>query len=131
MDNGDRVEDQEGMCSVVSDYFTLLFTGEVEEGSLSQDRGIRTISLEQNVKLTEDFSFEEFTTAVKQMHPDKSAGPNVLNPALFQKFWSIMGLEIYEYCKSWLSSAELPGELSCTNVVLIPKKKNATSMKDL
>lgn len=83
------------------------------------------------MKLTEEFRFEEFITTVKQMHPCKSAGPDGLNPAFFQKFWSIMGVDVYEYCKSWLESAVLPGELNSTNVVLIPKKEDAHYMKDL
>lgn len=38
----------------------------------------------QNMKLTEEFSFEEFTMAIKQMHLDKVSGPDGLNPAFFR-----------------------------------------------
>lgn len=130
-DNGERFDDQKGMSEVVRKYFTDLFTGEVEEGNLAHEEGVRFVSPEQNLKLIEEFKFEEFTVAVKQMHPDKSSGPDGLNPAFFQRFWSVMVVEIYEYCKSWLASSEFPGELNCTNVVLIPKKKDAACMKDL
>lgn len=42
-----------------------------------------------------------------------------------------MGHEVFEYCREWLRTKCLPGELNCTNVVLISKKKNADCMKDL
>lgn len=108
-----------------------MFTVEYEEGDLSHEKRVRLVSPDQNLKLIEDFSFQEFTKAVKQMHPDKSAGPDGLNPAFFQRFWVVMGREIFEYCKSWLASVEFPGELNCTNVVLIPKKKDVVCMRDL
>ncbi|XP_074374101.1 uncharacterized protein LOC141714482 [Apium graveolens] len=63
---GVRVEDWKGMSEVVRDYFTRLFTREVQEG------------------------------------------PDGLNPTFFQKFWSLMGVDVYEYCKSYLESAVLP-----------------------
>lgn len=123
-ENRDRVEDREGMCEVLRNYFTELFTREVEEGTLVQEQDVRNVLWEQNSKLTEDFSFSEFATAVKKVHPDKSAGPDGLNLVFFQRFWSTIGKKIYEYCKSWLLFVELLGELNCTNVVLIPKKKD-------
>ncbi|KAL8117764.1 hypothetical protein AgCh_015597 [Apium graveolens] len=81
--------------------------------------------------LTAEFSFEEFTLAIKQMHPDKASGPDVLNPAFFKSFWSIMGHGVFKYCKEWLRNKSFPGELNCTNVVLIPKKEDASCLKDL
>lgn len=40
--------------------------------------------------LVADISFEEFTQAVRQMHPDKASGPDGLNPAFFQAFWPVL-----------------------------------------
>ena len=54
------------------------------------------------MKLVEDLTFEEFSVAVKQMHPDKSAGPDGLNPAFYQNFWHLLGFEIFNCCKKWL-----------------------------
>lgn len=42
-----------------------------------------------------------------------------------------MGQEVFQYCKEWLRTKSFPGDLNCTNVVLIPKKENASSLKDL
>lgn len=76
-------------------------------------------------------SYEEFRAAVKEMHPDKASGPDGLNPAFFQHFWSCLGSEVFSCCKLWLADMAFPLGLNDTNVVLIPKKDNADSMKDL
>ncbi|KAL8126745.1 hypothetical protein AgCh_013868 [Apium graveolens] len=129
--DGNKVEDQDGMCEVVKEYFNTLFTVNDNTGETQNSRGHRVVSEEQNKLLTEDFSFGEFTEAIKQMHHDKASGPDGLNPAFFQIFWSIMGQEVFKYCKDWLHTKKFPGELNCTNVVLIPKKENASCLKDL
>lgn len=46
----------------------------------------RTVSDAQNMNLTAEFSFTEFITTIKQMHPEKASGPDGLNPAFFQSF---------------------------------------------
>lgn len=56
----------------------------------------RTVTEEQNARLTKEVTFEEFTVAFKQMHPDKAPGPDGLNPAFYQNFWNIMGAEIFD-----------------------------------
>ncbi|WOG95437.1 hypothetical protein DCAR_0414756 [Daucus carota subsp. sativus] len=119
------------MCGVVKDYFITLFTVADNVGEPQNLRGHRSVSAAQNRMLTEDFSFEEFSVTVKQMHPDKASGPDGLNPAFFQNFWSIMGHEVFKCCKEWLHTKKFPGDLNYTNVVLIPKKENASCLKDL
>lgn len=42
-----------------------------------------------------------------------------------------MGKEIFQCCKQWLSDLAFPLSLNDTTIVLIPKKDNADSMKDL
>lgn len=85
----------------------------------------------QKQELVVDITFEEFTVAIKQMHPDKAFGPDSMNPAFFQNFWNILGVEVFECCKDWLHTCSFPSNLNDTNVVLIPKKENAYCMKDL
>lgn len=65
------------------------------------------------------------------MHPDKIAGPDGLNPAFYQNFWHLLGKEVFQCCKKWLHDVTFPANLNDTTVVLIPKKDNADSMKDL
>lgn len=130
-DDGVSCEDQEGMSTIVLDYFYKIFTENEVTSNLMNSSSPRLVSDEQNDFLTGDFTFEEFTAAIKEMHPDKASGPDGLNPAFYQNFWSVMCQEIFKQCKIWLQTRTFPDELNSTNVVLLPKKENATSMKDL
>lgn len=128
---GERVQDHEGMCEVVREYFNTLFSEDDNTASIRDIVGHMTVTAAHNDKLTKELSFEEFSLPIRQMHPDKMSEPDGLNPAFFQKFWPIMGHEVFKYCKDWLRTKSIPGELNCTNVVLIPKKENACCLRDL
>nr|KYP47762.1 Transposon TX1 uncharacterized [Cajanus cajan] len=65
------------------------------------------------------------------MHYDKSPGPDDLNPGFYKRFWDLLGLEVFVAGTHWLEQGEFPPQLNNTNVVLIPKTANPTSMKDL
>lgn len=109
-DSGVRTDDHEGMCLIVQQYYEDIFkTSEYVQVEESEARFM--ISEDQNRDLVADVSFEEFTVAVKQMHPDKASGPDGLNPAFFQQFWDCMGREVYERCKNWLLTCSFPAKI--------------------
>lgn len=89
------------------------------------------VTVEQNLKLIEEFTLEEFTTAIKHMHPDKASGPDGLSPVVFQRFKVVMRQEVFKQCAEWLKLKRPPWDLNCIIVVLISKKKTASCMKDL
>lgn len=65
------------------------------------------------------------------MHPDKSPGPDGLNPAFFQTYWSIVGADVVQFCKSFFCSGVLPGGINRTLVCLFSKVKYPKKMADL
>lgn len=119
------------MKRVVRDYFTNVFAGNWESDMMRHSSSPRRLSREQNVQLIQEITFEEFTVAIHQMHPDKASGPDGLNPAFYQHFWQVMGREVFGCCNKWLQGEAFPADLNCTNVVLIPKKEGACRMRDL
>lgn len=121
----------EEMGEVIIDYFEGVFMEPENQGLYSPVQCPRMVTQDQNRRLTEDVSYEEFKTAINQMHPDKASGSDELNPAFYQNFWNLMGKEIYECCRTWLRDCKFPAELNNTNVVLIPKVDQACRMKDL
>lgn len=128
---GDQVHEHDAMCRIVKEYFTEVFSN-IRAGNATLNLvSERRVTSEQNAKLVDDVTYEEFTCAAKQMHPDKACGPDGLNPAFFQQFWPVLGREVFGTCKQWLDSCSFPANLNDTNVVLIPKKDNARNMKDL
>lgn len=90
-DESDLVTDTKEMHSVVVDYFNKLLDGQKDVNYDDDENRESLVSDEQNQALMEDITFEEFTRAVKQMHPDKASGPDGLNPAFFSEFLAKLG----------------------------------------
>lgn len=84
-DTGERVEDHEGMCQIVKDYFTGVFACS-NDVNVQDSSSANVVTAEQNSELVKEVTYEEFSLAIKQMHPDKASGPDGLNPAFFQHF---------------------------------------------
>ncbi|KAM6558835.1 uncharacterized protein LOC133033269 [Cannabis sativa] len=60
--------------------------------------GVRpSVSREQNDELLLPISEEEVRSALFQMHPDKSPGPDGMTPAFYQKHWSIVGQDVVHF----------------------------------
>lgn len=129
--NGVQITDQESMSIVVRDYFLKLFSHVNNNPDDSPGAMENVITETQNADLVAEFTFEEFSVAVKEMHLDKSAGPDGLNPAFYQNFWNLLGREVFQCCVKWLKEVAFPADLNETTIVLIPKKDKADSMKDL
>lgn len=122
----------EEMCEMVVEYYQNVFAGGEDNNNLEHDQlGSGIVTDEQNVMLTKDMEFEEFTNTVKQMHPNKMAGPDGLNPAFFQHFWGLLGREIYKSCKGWLQNYSFPPDLNSTTLVHIPKKDSVERLTDV
>ncbi|GAU14634.1 hypothetical protein TSUD_96980 [Trifolium subterraneum] len=88
------------------------------------------VSVEDNERLTAPITKEEIRSALFQMHPDKSPGPDGFNPAFFQKFRHLCGDEVFAATKVWLERGYFPSSLNDTNICLIPKCDSPTSIKD-
>ncbi|PNX99600.1 ribonuclease H [Trifolium pratense] len=89
------------------------------------------ITQEDNDFLMASFNKEELRQALFQMHPDKSPGPDGFNLAFYQRFWAMCGDDIFSAMNGWLTRGYFSATLIDTNIWLIPKCDNPTSMKDL
>lgn len=87
-----------------------------------QDEDFIITEVQNNYFITE-LIFEEFSQTVKQMHPDKASDLNDLNPNFFQHFWSLMGEEVFKFCRTWLHECSFLADVNDTNVVLIPQER--------
>nr|DAD34710.1 TPA_asm: hypothetical protein HUJ06_005350 [Nelumbo nucifera] len=85
-DEGNWRDDPSSLCQVVQDYFRKLFSLSSSHAIDGFDFVDCKVSNSNNEKLLSPFSFEEFKEVVFQMHPDKSPGPDGLNPAFYQNF---------------------------------------------
>lgn len=130
-DNGTWHDWQHDFGELIGNYYEHLFLlNEVFCDEVLEIIGSR-ISMVQNEMLTESFTAEEVRIAVFSMHPDKSPGPDGMNPAFYQRFWKIIGNDVSSACINVLSSNNIPAGQNDTLVVLIPKKKSLETMADL
>uniref|UniRef100_A0A803PSK2 RNase H type-1 domain-containing protein n=1 Tax=Cannabis sativa TaxID=3483 RepID=A0A803PSK2_CANSA len=81
--------------------------------------------------LTRPIEDQEVKDAVFQMHPNKSPGPDGMNPKFFKKYWGIVGDDVLSSVKNFFHNAKMPEGTQNTNIVLIPKKKKLDQMSEL
>ncbi|GAU37962.1 hypothetical protein TSUD_269770 [Trifolium subterraneum] len=130
-DNGTEAHTQEELCEVAKSYFDNFFKPRDGDHdpvlNLIQPR----VTDDDNFFLTAPITKVEIQQALFQMHPDKSPGPDGFNPAFFQRFWEHCSDDIFSAASTWLEKGYFPTSLNETNICLIPKCDNPTSMKDL
>lgn len=85
-EDGVMVENTEGMCNIVKDYFAKVFAESRRDLQTVGTSSPRSVMEEQNQWLTEEVTMQEFTVAINQIHPDKASGPDVLNLTFYQNF---------------------------------------------
>ncbi|GAU30671.1 hypothetical protein TSUD_31430 [Trifolium subterraneum] len=140
-------QDEEGSmhCQELSErHSTLLIQEEGKKKKVTKliaDNGTEAHTQEElceprvtdddNVVLTAPITKVEIQQALFQMHPDKSPGPDEFNPAFYQRFWEQCSDDIFSAASTWLERGYFPTSLNETNICLIPKCDNPTSMKDL
>jgi len=125
--SGNWVTSHDDLCSLVRDYFS---SQHGDHHPIISSVHSRLLD-EDNELLIHPFTEEEFKEAIFSMQPDKSPGPDGLNPAFFQRFWNEIHSDVYSSASSWLDFSSLPADLNATNIVLAPKGDNPESMKDL
>lgn len=78
-----------------------------------------------------DIEKQEVKQALFSMHPDKSPGPDGISPGFFQKFWNIVGDDVFHTVKQFLQQGKFQGNITDTAIVFIPKKVNPANMTEL
>ncbi|KAM6544160.1 hypothetical protein CsatB_008607 [Cannabis sativa] len=128
---GTWVNWESGLESVITGYFCELFqSSHINTGTVLD--GVRpSVSRDQNNELLLPISEDEVRSALFQMHPDKSPGPDGMTPAFYQKHWSIVGPDVVQFVREFFDSGKFPNLINDTHIVLIPKKKNPTQMGDM
>lgn len=69
-ENGEIVSDHDGMCNIVKEYFQKLFEPSAVLKGDDTELYDNMVSTEQNMQLITDFTFDEFSLAVRHIHPD-------------------------------------------------------------
>lgn len=129
--NGDWKETTQEIRAVVEGYFNQLFASANLGGNLSDRELVPQVTSRENEDLIAEVTMEEVKEAVFSMHPDKSPGPDGLNPAFFQSFWKVVGADVVTFCQTFMNTGALPDEVNHSLVCLIPKVKVPQTMADI
>ncbi|KAJ9548141.1 hypothetical protein OSB04_020684 [Centaurea solstitialis] len=129
-DNGQWVEDVIGLHNLATEYFTRLFSTSTGSPELITKLVKKSLAARDVARLETPFTKEEFRIALFQMHPDKSPGPDGFNPRFYQKFWPVLGDDIFHAGMSWLENGSFPFGVNDTILTLIPKCDSPKNMKE-
>ncbi|XP_060972201.1 uncharacterized protein LOC133038159 [Cannabis sativa] len=130
-DSGNMVGWDDGIQEVMEGYFQQLFTPTVTSWNQVIDCIPTTITPVQNMHISAPVEESEVKKALFQMHPDKSSGPDGMSPGFYQKFWDVLRHDVVQLVKDFFQNATFPDQLPATNIVLVPKKKQPTSMTEI
>ncbi|CAN0903097.1 Transposon TX1 uncharacterized 149 kDa protein [Linum grandiflorum] len=130
-DAGNWQETNEELANTARSYFMALFTSQGSNPDPVTSAVSPMISSADNDALTKPFSKEEFRNALFAMDPNKAPGPDGFNPGFYQRFWDLIGDDVFSTCNSWLEQVHIPKAVRPTTIVLLPKKDVPESMRDL
>lgn len=130
-DNGEWQETEEGIQTVITQYFENLFCSTAVGEKISERVKFKKISEEESHTLIVPIVEEEVKDAVFGMHADKSPGIDGFNPAFFQAYWDIVGADVVAFCQRFFEYGEMPEDINRTLVCLIPKVKKPNKVADL
>ena len=80
--------------------------------------------------LNKNFTREEVTTALKEIHPTKAPSLDGMSAIFYQKYWNIVGCSITNMVLNVLNGNMFVASLNRTNIALIPKINNPKKMVD-
>lgn len=116
---------------MISDYFSHLFATNKGHNSEVLDCVEKKITDDQNSMLLDPFTEADVKEALSNMHPDKSPGPDGMNPAFDQNFWIIVGEDVTAVFFNFINTCSFLRGLNDTSIVLIPKKQNPEMLSDM
>ncbi|KAL0403885.1 UNVERIFIED_CONTAM: putative mitochondrial protein [Sesamum radiatum] len=124
---GDWVDSEEGIRQCVVSHFRGVYTsGRPNPADIATSTECirQVVEATMAEELLRPYTADEVSTALSQMAPFKSPGPDGMSPIFFQKFWHIVHREVTRCVLNLLNSFIMPPGMNSTHIVLIPKCKH-------
>ena len=121
-DSGSWTTNPTWISTTILNFYQQLFTSSNSSGFETVLESIpKLVTDEMNDLLIVDFTSKEIETALKQMAPLKSPGPDGMPPLFYQSYLSLLGEDIVQGVLEYLNSGSLPPSLCHSFINLIPK----------
>lgn len=131
-EDGQEFTSNEDMGKVAAGYFEKLFSTSVPVGVESFFAGMEPrVTEAMNFKLIREVTGEEIREAVFSIKPLSVPGADGMNGLFFQQYWEVIGPDVTREIKGFFSSGGFPQEWNLTQLCLISKVNNPTTMVDL
>jgi hypothetical protein len=85
---------------------------------------------ELNAMLSSEFTHEEVNTALSQMHPLKSPGPDGFGASFYQHHWGTIGAKVRGAVLDFLNRGNFNISINETFIALIPKMERVSTVAD-
>ncbi|XP_010674016.1 uncharacterized protein LOC104890294 [Beta vulgaris subsp. vulgaris] len=125
---GNWVSNKDDIHQEILNPFFRIYQGAHHDDNYWEELGsiqnlIPQITLEQQLNLVKPITLEEVKQVIFQMGSLKAPGPDGIPAMFYQKYWSIVGKDIWQAVSHFFSSGFLLKEWNYTNICLIPKKE--------
>uniref|UniRef100_A0A2N9F7C8 Reverse transcriptase domain-containing protein n=1 Tax=Fagus sylvatica TaxID=28930 RepID=A0A2N9F7C8_FAGSY len=88
------------------------------------------ITENESAVLERQFDKEEVLQVVKDLQGDKAPGPDGFTMAFFQKCWSVLEADVMGFFDEVYHHCKFERSLNASFIALIPKKQNASNIRD-
>ncbi|GAV67983.1 hypothetical protein CFOL_v3_11486 [Cephalotus follicularis] len=130
-ENGTWQEDENVYKRLISTYFHSIFlSSQPIELTRVLEHVDEKVSRDMNDTLNADFNRPEIELALRQIHPTKAPGPDVMAAIFYQKYCSTVEDEVVDLVMSILQGGPMPESVNYTHIALIPNVKNPEKVVD-
>lgn len=131
-DEGGVVEGEEELRTFITNYYKQLFSSRAgTRADELLDKVSPIVTAEMNVFLKRPFTIEEIKLALNSMGDLKAPGLDGMPAVFYKRFWDLVGDVVQGEVLEVLNGGQIPAGWNETVIVLIPKVKNPTHLKEL
>ncbi|KAL9667444.1 hypothetical protein QQ045_001803 [Rhodiola kirilowii] len=132
MPDGTMTSDRKKIVNLALDHFSsILSSFSVVPALDAFDTVSPTITQQDNLALSSALEEEEIHQAVIKLNPSSSPGPDGFTGHFYTHCWHIIKDDLIKAVQGFFQGLTLPGAITATNLVLIPKKLNASRVDQL
>ncbi|XP_059441892.1 uncharacterized protein LOC132174217 [Corylus avellana] len=128
---GNEWSNIEDISNAFIEFYQKLFTTEVVQGVDECLAGMEgRVTEEMNNMLLKPFTQGEVESALHQMHPLKSPGPDGMSAVFYQHSWGMIKKEVCMAVLDYLNNGHFDSSINETYITLIPKTKDPTRLTE-